>query len=380
LPSATTLLPGRASRRSGARRTVAVSDSSLADTSAFLGDSSSEPWRRRSTREPGSGLTRTSGARATEWESDSLSFFAPDRTRRDRREDFGDDLLPPPAPETIREGEMGEGRYGDAGGGRTEGWYAALQEAPDRLRASDLNEVLQPDHLDRLRFTNYPLQAYGAVFKWEVLIDDVLEVYRAPWRAVAEEHGLEMPDDDDVLRAVGMRPERAIQQSFRWTSDWGETQQYAFEHFEAKAAMMRTRDFEASEGVRHWLEILREYQVPCCLCAATSLDAASVEKLLERAGLRPFFDACVTAEDGCENAEQGYLVASIKVRRPPSRCVVFEDEPRGVAAAHEATSKVVALMGRHGGGDLRHADMRVSGLDDLSLMSLRELFKGEPPI
>ena len=32
------------------------------------------------------------------------------------------------------------------------------------------------------------------------------------------------------------------------------------------------------------------------------------------------------------------------------------------------------------GGDLRHADMRVSGFDDLSLMSLRELFKDQKPI
>jgi hypothetical protein len=66
---------------------------------------------------------------------------------------------------------MGGGRYEDAGEGRTEGWYAALSEAPDRLRASDLNEVLLPDHLDRLRFTNFPLQAHGMMFKWETLVD-----------------------------------------------------------------------------------------------------------------------------------------------------------------------------------------------------------------
>jgi len=205
-------------------------------------------------------------------------------------------------------------------------------------------------------------------------------VYRQPWQAVAEQHGLRMPDDDEVQRAVSMRPERAIQQIFSWTTDWGETQQFAFAHFEAKAEMMRTRAFEASEGVVDWLEILKRYQVPCCVCATTSFDQAAVTYLLSSSGLQPYFDVCVTAEDGCETTEQGYLVAAIKLRRPPMRCVVFEDEPRGVAAAHEATAKVVALMGSHSGGDLRHADMRVSALDDLSLMSLRELFKGLPPM
>jgi len=327
---------------------------------------------------------RSSGARATTPEpqpgsgsSSSLSFFAPDFGSDD---DEYDDLLPPKAPESYREGELGEGRYGDAGGGRTEGFYAALQEEPDRLRASDLNEVLLPDHLDRLKFTNFPLQAYGACFKWDTLVEDALDVYRQPWQAVAEQHGLRMPDDDEVQRAVSMRPERAIQQIFSWTTDWGETQQFAFAHFEAKAEMMRTRAFEASEGVVDWLEILKRYQVPCCVCATTSFDQAAVTYLLSSSGLQPYFDVCVTAEDGCETTEQGYLVAAIKLRRPPMRCVVFEDEPRGVAAAHEATAKVVALMGSHSGGDLRHADMRVSALDDLSLMSLRELFKGLPPM
>ena len=136
----------------------------------------------------------------------------------------------------VREGELGEGRYGDTSG-RTEGFYAALQEAPDRLRASDLNEVLLPDHLERLRFTNFPLQAYGAIFKWDTLIDDVLFAYRRPWQVVAEAHDLRMPDDDEVLRAVGMRPERAIQQTFSWSNDWGQTQQLAFEHYEAKVSL-----------------------------------------------------------------------------------------------------------------------------------------------
>ena len=169
-----------------------------------------------------------------------------------------------------------------------------------------------------------------------------------------------------------------------WTNDWGETTKYAFEHFEAKSSMMRSREFEPAEGVVEFLQVLKDYQVPCCLAAGTSFDKPSVESLLEKAGLRSYFETCVTAEDGCETAEQGYLVASIKLKRPPNRVVVFEDDPKGVAAAHEATSKAVALMGSGAanlnGSDLRHADMRVNGCEDLSLMSLRELFKDAPPV
>ena len=312
---------------------------------------------------------------------EQLSFFAPGR-RRSSSSTWGDvddnpDFLPPPAPEPIREGDLG-GAVEAEGGPRSEGFYAALLEAPDRLRASDLNEVLQPDHLDRLRFTNFPLQAYGAIFKWEVLVRDAIAVYRRPWAIVAESHGLPMPDDDDVLRAVGMRPERAIMQNFGWTDDWGTTQQYAFEHYEARSAVMTTHDFAPAEGVVEWLEMLSAYQVPCCLCAGAGLDSAGAISMLERAKLSGYFETLVTAEDGCETTEQAYLVSSVKMRRPPSKCVVFEDDPRGVTAAHDAMIKVVGIVGGdspYTGADLRNADMRVMGLDDLSLMSMREIFK-----
>lgn len=262
---------------------------------------------------------------------------------------------------------------------RTERYYETLAEDPQQLRAADLNVALQPDHLNRLKFTNFPLQAYGMLFKWELLVNDSLEVYRKPWQEVATQHGLPMPDDEDVLRAVGMRPERAIMQNFLWSNDWGFTQQLAFEHFEAKNNILSTLKFTPAEGVVDWLDTLYEYEVPCCACAGTSLSRDALQSILESAGLDHYFKSTVALEDGCETEEEGYLLACVKARRPPEKCVVFEDGPRGVVAAHDAMIKAVAVVGLHSGGELRHADMRVSGLDTLNLMSLRDLFKDAAP-
>ena len=391
-------------RRRGARTPVEVPQSWYEEADSPLRPTV-EPTEQEETmrRPPASERRRT---------AEPVSFFSSgDKGGRYKTAD--DDLfLPPPPEEPMREGELGEGRYGDAGGGRTQGYWAALMEAPDRLRASDLNELLQPDHLDRLRFTNFPMQAYGALFKWEVLVHDAIELYRRPWAIVAAEHDLPPPDDDDVMRAVGacphgypplvslhsmhrhrpcivflspragMRPERAIQQTFLWSDDWGFTQQLAFEHYEAKQKVVETFEFQPAEGAVEWLTILKEYQVPCCVCAGTSLDLSAARLALRTAGLDELVDEYVTAEDGCETAEQTYLVSCIKVKRPPERCVVFEDDQRGIISAHDASAKVVAVLGNSGrlGGDLRNADMRVTDLGDLSLMSLRELFKGSGPI
>ena len=74
-------------------------------------------------------------------------------------------------------------------------------------------------------------QAYGCLFKWECVLDGLPDLNQRSWEAVAKDNGHEMPDEDDVMRAWGMRPERAIQQVFRWTSDWPETQKLGYEHY-----------------------------------------------------------------------------------------------------------------------------------------------------
>ncbi|KOO21949.1 phosphorylated carbohydrates phosphatase [Chrysochromulina tobinii] len=181
--------------------------------------------------------------------------------------------------------------------------------------------------MSRLRFNNFPLQQYGVIFKLDVMLSNAIEMHRRPWALVAAEQGMREPDDDEILRAIGMRPERAIQQTFRWTDDWGETQKLAFEHYHAKNTVLRDFDFAVADGAKEWLTLLNEYQL----------------------------------------------------ERPPERCVVFSDDVDDVLAGHDATAKVVAVMGgaRRNGADLRIADQRVSSFEDMSLMSLRELFKGE---
>lgn len=157
--------------------------------------------------------------------------------------------------------------FAGPGQGLTEGRWGPLMERPDRLRASDLNELLQPNYMQRLKYNNEPMQAFGALFKWDVLERGALELYRRPWDLVAAEHDLLPPDDEEVLGAVGMRPERAIQ-SFLWTEDWGRTQQLAHELFEARGTAFEGHAFEPTDGVVEWLALLNKYQVPCCLCCS----------------------------------------------------------------------------------------------------------------
>lgn len=257
------------------------------------------------------------------------------------------------------------------------GYWDPLSYSPDRLRASDLNELLHPDYLDRAKFSVSPMQAYGALFKSETVLSGMLELNKESWTMVATEHDFEPPDDDQVMRMMGMRPELAIQKILRWTNDWGETQRLAFERWEAHTKIFRDFDIKAAPGAVNWLTILEQYQVPCVV--SSPLGREEAHHVLEKAGLNNLFQEVVSADDGCETLEQAYLVSCLKIKRPPSRCVVFENEPQGVVSAHDAMTKVVAIIGNHPGYAFRHADMRIGSLEELSLMSLREVFRDEGP-
>lgn len=254
-------------------------------------------------------------------------------------------------------------------------YFSPLRQAPGQLRASDLEEVLQPDHMERLRFTNNPLQAYGALFRWEVLFDGLVELNLRAWTEIADRHSLPRPDAEDVQRAMGMRAERAIQRVFWWTDDWGRTRELSFDFYELYARIFREHSFQPTDGAEQWLDVLNEYRVPCCLCSR--LDQSSTRLATESAGIDHLFQEVVCAEDGVQTLEETFLVAFVKIKRPPSRCVVFDNEPEGVTAAHDVLAKAVGLVGKHAGYELKHAEKRLFGLDEMTLMSLREVFSDD---
>ena len=156
------------------------------------------------------------------------------------------------------------------------------------------------------------------------MVSGMDELNKESWRAVAKYNNLPPPDDDHLelamgaplrpspscpalphappsrhpaatsptlgdasLAAAGMLPERAIQQTFMWTDDWGETKRWSAEVSEAYARMLPEANFTATPGAVDWLTALNEYQVPCVVC--TSVARAQVVTMLEKAGLSNMF-------------------------------------------------------------------------------------------
>jgi hypothetical protein len=156
---------------------------------------------------------------------------------------------------------------------------------------------------------------------------------------------------------------------------------------------------QALPGVAHWLDLLKKTNVP--MAVISDLPGIVVENILEESGLADYFDARVTAEDDFKGDDlQSYLRASLKIRRAPNRCTIFDCRPHGclrvsrtifpvqavhncailtgpaflLFQAHEGMYKAVALAGVHPVYELTVADHTVLSFEELRIQNIRRLF------
>jgi len=99
-----------------------------------------------------------------------------------------------------------------------------------------------------------------------------------------------------------------------------------------------------------------------------------IEHALACANLGPCFSAILSADEIQEGkpAPDGYLAALVALRQQPSlkklqakECLVIEDAPRGIEAAHAAGMRCLAIASSHPKEALEQADWRVSAIENI---------------
>jgi len=105
------------------------------------------------------------------------------------------------------------------------------------------------------------------------------------------------------------------------------------------------------------------------LAVVTGSRRMEVRRILMRLGLFQRFQAIITAEDyrRAKPAPDPFLAATRRMGLAPASCLVIEDSPAGVAAAHAAGMPVLAVdRGRVAAG-LDKATWVVASLEELTL-------------
>jgi HAD superfamily hydrolase (TIGR01509 family) len=124
------------------------------------------------------------------------------------------------------------------------------------------------------------------------------------------------------------------------------------------------------------LNSLREHGVKIGL--GTSSERNRADFILNQLKLVNFFPVIVAAEDVVEHkpSPQLFLEAARRFAVEPKQCIVVEDAPNGIKAAHRAGMKAVAYCEYHSWSDtLSEADLVVHHWRELSLDKLNELLE-----
>ncbi len=123
------------------------------------------------------------------------------------------------------------------------------------------------------------------------------------------------------------------------------------------------------------------------LAIASGARRHDLELVLEAAGIRPYFEIIISADD-VENGKpnpESYLKAveglnaSGKRTTPikPEECAVIEDSREGIVSAHSAGMKCIAVATSYPIFELSHADLVLPALASLKISQVEDLF--QPP-
>jgi beta-phosphoglucomutase len=126
-------------------------------------------------------------------------------------------------------------------------------------------------------------------------------------------------------------------------------------------------DLDLLPGVRALIEDIKQHGLQMVL--ASSASKATIARVFDRFGLKPYFTHLVSGEDFAQSKPNPeiFLHAASLAETPVNQCVVIEDSANGVAAAKAAGIYCIGYASPHSAGqDLRLADRVIQDFSELS--------------
>jgi len=213
------------------------------------------------------------------------------------------------------------------------------------------------------------------IFDFDGVITDTEPVHMRAWLEVFKPLGISFDkkeydanylglNDRDFLDAVGRihnRPFPAEEKNILITKKL------------EKSLALLSKGIPLLDGVEDFIELL---QKKCLFAICSGANKNEVNYVLKKLEWLEIFDPIVTQENvqkGKPDPEGYKLVLKRLQERAPSHkltaddCLAIEDSPKGIAAAHAAGIKCLAISNSYPPGDLSEADWVLASLSEFEL-------------
>ena len=200
-----------------------------------------------------------------------------------------------------------------------------------------------------------PVPSPAFLFDLDGVVVDSNALHVASWQEVARRHGFDCPDPAHIGKC-GLRTAAVIRDLLRWPVDEPAAARIGSEKEEIYREWIRRDGIAPIPGVLPFLAQTRQLGIRCAI--GSSAPRENVELCLRVLGLRAAFGTTVSGADVCRGkpAPDIFLKAAAGLGAGPEECLVFEDAPAGIAAAHAAGMRVLALATSHTREELAGAD------------------------
>jgi beta-phosphoglucomutase len=182
----------------------------------------------------------------------------------------------------------------------------------------------------------------AVIFDIDGTIVDNMHLHAEAFALFAERHGLPPLTSDDRARLDGRRNSEIFPLLFKREVPREEWQGYEQEKEGLYRQLSKGR-LTAMKGLHAMIERLRDSGIPMAL--ATSAPEPNVIHTLHELALTGAFPVIVRGDQVPRGkpAPDVFLEAARRLCVDPADCLVFEDAPMGIEAAHAAGMPVVAL-------------------------------------
>ena len=203
------------------------------------------------------------------------------------------------------------------------------------------------------------------LFDLDGVVVDSNALHVASWREVARRHGFDCSDPEHIGKC-GLRTTAVIRDVLRWPVAAEDAARIGFEKEEIYREWIRRDGIRPIPGVQAFLAEAGRLGIPCAV--GSSAPRENVDACLAALALERAFQATVSGADVARGkpAPDIFLKAAAGLGVAPRECLVFEDAPAGVAAAHAAGMRAWALLTSHAREELAGADYVAADFTGLS--------------
>ena len=208
------------------------------------------------------------------------------------------------------------------------------------------------------------------LFDLDGVVVDSNDLHVASWKEVARRHGFACPDPEHIGKC-GLRTGAVIRDLLRWPVTEAEAVRIGFEKEDLYREWIRQDGIRPIPGVLEFLAEAGERGIRCAV--GSSAPRENVDLCLQALRLETRFAATVSGADVARGkpAPDIFLKAAEGLGANPAACLVFEDAPAGIAAAHAAGMRALALLTSHTREEVAAADLVATDFTGLSPRAVR---------